>query len=292
MNKTSQVYFLIMPTVVVYALVTVIPVGYLLYLSFWKINVYQPGIYEFQGLENYQILLTSPETWSAIVFTFRFTFFSVLIEFFLGFAIALLFNRESVLMRPARSVLILPMVIAPILASITWRMAMDSNNGIINYLLGFLNINPVKWLSDPKMAPWTVILVDVWQWTPYMFFIITSGLKSVPDVYYEAACMDGANGVQMFWNITVPTIKRVLLIGLIFRTMGVFRAYDSIYGLTGGGPGNVTSNASFYAYRLAFKLNQMGLSAALCIMLLILILIICTNILRFMGEIWNPRTED
>jgi multiple sugar transport system permease protein len=292
MYKKKDAYYMILPTAVVYALITIIPFGYLFYLSMHFMDIYNPDHFSFVGLENYTSLLVSADTWRAIFFTIRFTVVSVFFEFIFGFMLALLFNREIALIRPARSVLILPMIIAPILASITWKMALDSTNGIVNYLLGFIGIDPIHWLSSPKVAPWSVSLVDIWQTTPYMFFIITSGLKSIPDVYYEAARMDGANGFQMFWHITVPTIKRVLLIGLVFRTMGAFRTYDSIFGLTGGGPGTVTANASYYAYRLSFNYNRMGQGAALCIILLILIGIICTNILRFMGEIWNARVDD
>jgi multiple sugar transport system permease protein len=272
--------------------VTLVPVAYLFFISLQKVSIYRPGEYVFRGFQNYLNVLSAKDTWQAMLFTFRFTFCSVLIELVLGFAVALLFNRRNAGagLKTARASLIMPMVIAPILASVTWKMAMDSN-GILNFLLRLLGIAPVRWLTDTALVPWSVVLVDVWQWTPYMFFVITSGLQSLSETYYEAARIDGANARQTFLHITLPLMRKVLLVGAIFRTMGAFRAYDSIYGLTGGGPGNITSNASLYAYKLAFKFDLIGESAALCILLLVVIMAVCVNISGFMGEIWENKAS-
>ncbi|WP_320968549.1 MULTISPECIES: sugar ABC transporter permease [Hungatella] len=292
MKKNKRIYLMLLPTVLVYACISAVPIGYLFFLSLHKTSIYTPGQFTFIGLENYMSILRSSEVWQAIAFTFQFTISAVSIEFVLAFAIALLFHRKIKGIGAARSLLIIPMVIAPVLAAVTWKMAMDSNNGVINYILGLLHIHPINWLADPKTAKASLVIVDIWQSTPYLFFVITSGLQSVPEVYYEAARIDGASRYQLFWNITVPSLKNILMIGLIFRTMGAFRAYDSIYGLTVGGPGNATSNASFYAYKLAFTFDQMGESAALSIVFLAIILLICAGMSNFMGEIWNAKTED
>jgi multiple sugar transport system permease protein len=286
----SKGYFrLIFPTMFVYSLVTIVPIAYLLYTSFHKSSIYNPGISEFVGFGNYAQLLKSSEFWRSLQFTFIFTCGSVVIEFILGFTIAMLFHRSFVGLKFARSILIIPMVLAPIIVALTWKMAYDPSFGIINYLLSLIGIEGPSWLGDSHYAVISIILVDVWQWTPYMFFVLTSGLQSIPEDYYEASKIDGATPLKSFIHITIPMMRKVMLIALIFRTMGVFRAYDSIYGLTGGGPGVSTTNTPFYAYKLTFQYDSIGPGAAVCILLLIIIMIICYSLSRYMGEIW--RTE-
>jgi multiple sugar transport system permease protein len=280
---------LILPTIIVYSLVTLVPIAYLIYSGLHKTSMYTPGISEFVGLANYKNLLMSGEFWRSIKFTLLFTIGSVVIEFILGFAIALLFNRTFFGIRFSRSILIIPMVIAPILVALTWKMAYDPGFGIINYLLSLVGIEGPAWLSDANTAVISIILVDVWQWTPYMFFVLTSGLQSIPEDYYEAAKIDGASSIKSFIHITIPMLQKVMMIALIFRTMGVFRSYDVIYGLTGGGPGDATTNTPFYAYKLTFLFDSIGPGAAVCILLLLFIAVICYSLSRYLGEIW--RTE-
>ena len=282
---------LIFPTVAVYSLVTIIPVLYLINASFHKTSIYMPGVSHFVGLDNFKAVLFSSEFWASMKFTFLFTGGSVFVQFVIGFAIALLFNRSFVGVKLARSVLIIPMVIASILVAVTWRMAYDPAYGIINYLLSLAGIKGPAWLSDPHSAVYSIILVDAWQWIPYMFFVLTSGLQSIPEDYYEASKIDGASPIQSFVNITLPMMQKVIVIAIIFRTMGVFRAYDLIYGLTGGGPGNATTNAPYYAYKLTFLFDSIGQGAAVCIVLLVLISLICYSLSKFLGEIWGGEAR-
>jgi multiple sugar transport system permease protein len=289
---TNKGYFkLIFPTIFIYSLVTIVPIIYLIYTSFHTTSIYKPGVNKFVGFGNYAELLTSSDFWRSLQFTFIFTGGSVFIEFILGFAIAMLFNRTFIGLKFSRSLLIIPMVLAPIIVALTWKMSYDPQFGIINYLLSLAGIEGPSWLSSSRNAIISIILVDVWQWTPYMFFVLTSGLQSIPDDYYEASRIDGATPMKSFLYITIPMMKKVMLIALIFRTMGVFRAYDVIYGLTGGGPGDSTTNTPFYAYKLTFLYDSIGPGAAICILLLIIILIICYGLSRYMGEIWRTDSK-
>lgn len=291
MNNKGYLKY-IFPTIIIYSLVTILPLVYLVYLSMQKLSIYKPGVVSFVGINNYITLLKASEFWDAIVFTFVFTISSVVIEFILGLAIAVLFNRNFIGIRFLRSVMIIPMIIAPILVAITWKMAYDPGFGIINYFLSLIGIVGPQWVSSAKTAGISIVLVDVWQWTPYMFFVFTSGLKSIPEVYYEASRIDGATMLQSFRYITIPSLQKVMMVAVIFRFMGVFRAYDLIFGLTGGGPGNATSNAPFYAYKLGFVYDSMGEGAAVSVLLLILILVICYNLSRFLGELWGGEKSE
>ena len=250
-------------------------------------SIYSLSNLTFVGLKNYWTVLRTKEFWSALVFTFEYTFGAVALEFVLGFLIALLLNRKFRGLNLCRSLLILPMVIAPILASVAWKTALDSTNGIVNYLLKQIGIRPAQWLTGIPLVKFTVMMVDAWTNTPYLFFVITSGLQSIPEDYNEVARIEGAGKLQKFWYVTLPTLKPVLLLGLIFRTRGAFRSYDLIYGLTSGGPGSVTSNASYYAYKLGFKYNSIGQGAAVSTLLLIIIMLICVGISSFMNGLWS-----
>ena len=282
--KRRQHIFLILPTIVVYSIVTIIPFVYVLYLSVCKWILYDPTIRGFCGLGNYIEILTSRSFWKAVQVTLTLTMGSVLVEFIIGFGIALLLYQPFKGAKFVRSILIFPMVVAPIVVSLIWRTAYDPDFGLINYALSLIGINGPNWLASPQTALLSVMLVDVWQWTPYMSLILISGLQSLPQYFYEAAEIDGASKVQSFFYITIPLLRQVILIAIIFRTMGVFRSYDLIYGLTSGGPGSATTNASFYAYKVAFLEGSIGKGSAASVILVIFVMIICYYLSEFMGE--------
>jgi multiple sugar transport system permease protein len=272
--KWRKPYALLTPTLSVYALVTVVPLFYLLFLSTQRYGLFNPTSRGFVGLGNYIEVLSSQDFWHAIWVTAVITVSSVFIEFVLGFAIALLLNSNLPGVGIVRATLIYPMVIAPVLVALTWKTAYDPDFGLINYVLSTLGISGLGWISDASTALPSVILVDVWQWTPYMALILISGLKSLPTYFYEAAEIDGASSFQSFRFITIPLLKQVMLIGIIFRTMGVFRAYDLIYGLTQGGPGDATTNGSFYAYKTAFVEGSIGRGSTVAVILVIVIMLV------------------
>lgn len=265
---------LLLPTIIVYGLVTIVPLAIVLYLSAYRWLLYDPTIREFRGLGNYAALLSSPDFWNAMRVTLVFTVGSVGIEFLLAWGVALTLNTSFRGVRFIRAILIFPMVIAPIIVALTWRIAYDPDFGLINYLLSLVGLPGLGWVADARTALGSLILVDVWQWTPYISLILLSGLQSLPQEYYEAAEIDGASAIQTFWLITIPLLRQVMMIAIIFRTMGAFRAYDLIYGLTYGGPGNATTNASFYAYQVTFEQGLVGQGSAISMFLVLVIVLV------------------
>lgn len=280
MNRQLQPLLLLCPTLVVYAAVTLAPIANVVYLSLQDWSLSKPDERSFSGLENYLWLLSSPAFWSALYVTVLFTVVSVLIEFILGWTVALALNKQQPGVRIVRSILIFPMVIAPIIVALTWKTAYDPDFGLINYVLGLVGIEGPLWIASPATALMSLIMVDVWQWTPFVALVLLSGLQSLPQDVYEAAKIDGASRGATFWFVTIPLMRQVMLIALIFRTMGAFRAYDQIYGLTAGGPGNATTNASFLAYRTTFEQGFVGRGSAVAITLVAVIGVVAFFLLR------------
>lgn len=280
MARRTQPLLLMAPTLVVYAAVTVVPLVIVIYLSTQRWILVDPSARAFVGLQNYVDLLFSRPFWNAMGVTAIFTVGSVAIEFLLGWVVALTLNRNFPGVRIVRAILIFPMVIAPIIVALSWKTAYDPDYGLINYALGLIGVRGPLWIADTSTALLSLIIVDVWQWTPFVALILLSGLQSLPSDLYEAAEIDGASKFHAFRFITVPLLSQVMLIALIFRTMGSFRAYDLIYGLTAGGPGGATTNASFLAYRTAFEQGFIGRGSAISLTLVIVITIVAYFLLR------------
>lgn len=286
--KQRSVVPLLLPTIIVYAAIFLIPLGYVLYMSTLKWNIIS-FVKEPYGLQNYFDILRDNNFWNALWVTFKYTISAVSLELLFGYAIALLLNMKAKGGGVVRSVLMLPQFIAPILIALTWRTVFNPDFGLLNYLLGVIGLKGSLWVSSTHSAFASVMLVEVWQWTPYMAIILFAGLQAIPPQYYEAARIDGANRWQILRKITLPLNGMVTGVAIIFRTLGAFRSYDLIYGLTNGGPGNVTTNASLFAYRLAFEEGYVGKAAATCVILLIVIIVICVFLSRSLGDIWATK---
>ena len=287
MKRQEVSIFLLLPTILVYSAVFAVPLGYVLFMSTLKWNIVS-FVKEPYGLSNYLDVLRDRNFWSALRVTFVYTISAVLIELVLGFLIALILNLKTRGGGVVRSVLLLPMVIAPILVALAWRTLFNPDYGLLNYLLGLVGVQGSLWTSSTRSALASVMIVEAWQWTPYMALILFAGLQTLPIQYYEAARIDGASSWQALTRITLPLMRTVAGVAVIFRTMGAFRSYDLIYGLTNGGPGNVTTNASLFAYRVAFEEGYVGKGAAICVLLLVVIIVICTFLARSLGDIWQP----
>ncbi len=161
-----------------------------------------------------------------------------------------------------------------------FRFMMNDQYGIFNYLIELLGMSRTAWLSEPHLALPALIVTDIWQWTPFMMIILLAGLKGLPDEPYEAAMIDGASSWQSFRYITIPQLSRIIYIALLLRTIDAIRIYDSIYMMTKGGPINVTSTMSWIVYDRGFKFLDFGYGAAICIVLLVIVVTLLTLVLK------------
>lgn len=227
---------------------------------------------DFVGLDNYVYWLTNDKFWNALANTVCFTIGAVFIEVALGLFLATLINKISVGLGVIRTLLMLPLMVSGIVVSLMWKILLDPTLGIINYVIQLLGFKASPFLGGVTTAMPSIILIDVWWQTAYIFIILTAGIKSLPVEPFEAAKVDGANSWQSFWYLTLPMVKPVLLVAIIFRTIDCLKVFAIIYGTTGGGPGQVTEAIQTLAYRTAFSFLEMSRGMTLMVIFSVMIM--------------------
>lgn len=261
-------YLLLAPAVAALLALSIYPLFYAVTVSFQTGS----GRNARWTLQNFSRLVADGFFHDALAHTFIYASVALAFEFFLGLGLALLFNREMRGRRFFRATLLLPMMLPPVVAGVVWRLMLNPNFGAINGVLKAFGVNTdaLTWTASPKLALASVIAVDVWQWTPFIFLILLAGLQAIPEEPYEAALVDGASERRIFFDITLPLLKPAILVALLLRTMDLLRVFDQIFILTEGGPGFATETISLYIYRAAFRFSDFGYAAAMSFVLLIL----------------------
>jgi multiple sugar transport system permease protein len=235
-------------------------------------------------LENFARLAGDRFFLDALGHTFIYASAALTLEFLLGLGLAVLLNAELRGRSFVRAALLVPMMLPPVVVGVVWRLMLNPDFGAINGTLkaAGLNTEALTWLASPRLALASVIAVDVWQWTPFMFLVLLAGLQAIPQEPYEAARVDGASAWQTFRHITLPLLKPAILIALLLRTMDLLRVFDQIFILTEGGPGFATETVSLYIYRTAFRFFDFGYAAAMSFVLLLLTNIISLLYIRLL----------
>lgn len=275
-----SLHILTMPALLVLVALTVVPLLFSFGIALFDYNITKPQNMSFVGLNNFLRALQDDLFRSAIKITVIQVIATVAGQMFLGMAIALLLSREFKGAKLMRSLYIIPMMITPVVSGIMWRMMLNADLGIINYLLGKLGIGAVNWLGSPGMALVAVIVTDIWLSTPMVTMILLAGIQGISQDYYDAAVVDGANTPQRFLYVTLPLVKPMILLALLFRIMDAIRRYDSIMAMTAGGPGTATQTLNIYAYYQGFSYFNIGYSSALSMILLICIFVISLVLLK------------
>lgn len=273
-------WVLLIPVFALFVGIALYPFIYGVYLSLCTYNPIM-GL-SFRGIGNYIELFMDPRFLDALRTTFIFVGVAVAMEFFLGLGVALLVNRDFWLKRGIVSFLYIPMVMAPIAVALMWRMLYSADYGPANYFLLSLNLTgrKIAWLSETKYALMSLIVVDLWQWTPFMFLVLYAGLQSVPPELREAAEVDGASSWQIFKFITIPTLLPFIILALLFRVMDAFKFFDPVAVLTKGGPGTSTELVSWLGYLTGFTYFKLGYAAAMGIILFVIVLVISQWLLK------------
>jgi multiple sugar transport system permease protein len=276
-RKNLFPYLLWLPTLVLLLFMVVYPTIYLLWNSLYQSNAMTLGTSIFVGLGNFVDVFMEPELRAILVRTIVFVVGALGLEFLLGTILALLVSRYILRGQALFKILfITPMLMTPVAIGLVWRWMYDPTKGIINYTLGLVGISGPSWLGDPTAAMAAVIIAEVWQWTPFVFLGVLAGLSALPNEPIEAAKIDGANGWQVFRYVTLPLLAPILSVVFIFRFIDVFKAFDIIYVLTEGGPGNATSILPWRIYQEAFRYYNTGYASALSWILLIFIIAVYT----------------
>lgn len=273
-NRTTP-YLFLAPAVIVLAVALIYPVGYMVWASFLNWNPSQRiGHAEFVGLANYARLLDDAQFRESFGVTLVFAATVVSVEMVLGVGLALLLDRELRGMSVLRTLFILPMMIAPIVVGLMWRYMYHPTVGILNRTLKSLGLDPIPWLSDPTWALVSVIIADVWQWTPFIFILSLAALQSLPRSTMEAARIDGATAWQTILYVKLPLMMPVLVVTALLRLIDAFKVLEVILVLTNGGPGLSTEILSLRISRTASEFRELGTAAAMSNLLLILLMIL------------------
>jgi multiple sugar transport system permease protein len=278
-------YALAAPSLTVLFLIILFPVLSALYTSLHEYTLIAPNFDTFTGFENFRLALGDAEFRHSSWLTVRFVVGVVLLEFVIGFAVALMLNKVERFKPIYYAILLCPLLMNPVIVGLIWRMFLHPNLGIVNYLLSTINLGPVNWLGDTKIAIWTIIMVDIWHQVSFMIVLLLAGLASLPKEPYEAARVDGANAFQCFIHITLPMMRTVIIVTLLIRLIFAVKTYDLIYIMTRGGPGIATDLLSYFIYRTAFVGLNIGEASAMSIILLTAILGLTVYLYRYMRAI-------
>jgi multiple sugar transport system permease protein len=284
-NGAWAPYVFLTPTVVLFLCIFLFPALFIIHSSFFRWNMLKPQAGKtFIGLKNFSDLLTNDQFLQALIVTGKFVLYSTPTGLLLGLGLALLLNRSYRGKKWIQGALLSPMMVAPVAIYLSWRFLLEPTFGVVNYVLGWFGIMGPGWFSDASTALISVVMVDVWSTVPFVFLVMYAALQAVPQDPVESAQVDGANRWQIFWNVTLPAIKPVLLVVLIMRIMDTIRIFDNIYVLTRGGPANATRTVQFLDYELAFNAFDIGKGSALALMIVCLILLVGSLLIREMNR--------
>ncbi len=277
-------YLLIAPSLAVLAALSIYPLLYIIKISFQK----GTGEATQWSLDNFARLFSDSFFLAALAHTFLYAVIALTLEFFVGLGLALLVDRPFRGRGVFRALLLIPMMLPPVVVGVVWRLMLNSDFGAVNGTLKAMGLDTesLTWTASPALAFASVIAVDVWQWTPFLFLVLLAGLQAIPQEPYEAAMIDGATAWQTFRTVTLPLLRPAILIALLLRTMDLLRVFDQIFILTEGGPGFATETVSLYIYRTAFRFFDFGYAAAMSFVLLAL-----TNIISMIYIRWLQRQE-
>jgi multiple sugar transport system permease protein len=264
-------YIQVLPLLILLVVLTVFPTLFAYYISTQSVKLSELDAARFVGLDNFAYTLGDHEFWDALWFSVRFAAITVAIELLFGFGIALWFNRKNLPgKRIMLSFMLLPIMVSPALLGIMFRLLLNTFVGPLAYYLKQIGL-PGDRLLTPDYLLVTLIVIDVAQWTPFVFLILYSALQTVPKELYEAASVDGAAPRQKMRWITIPIITPFILIAILLRSIDSFKIFDMIYVLTGGGPGTLTTTISIYIYKMAFNTNDLGRASAASLLLLLVL---------------------
>jgi multiple sugar transport system permease protein len=271
--------WMLLPAVVLLALTVVVPLGLLLRNSLYHWQFSKPWLTGFIGLENYREMLQDARFGASIWRAFVFIASTVAAEVGLALALAELLSARVRGMSLVKSSFLLPMVLPPIVVGIMWRIMYHPSLGIVNYFLRLIGLDRA-WLAEPNLALFSLVAVDVWQWTPFLLLMFLAGYAAIPQELYEAAHVDGANRWHRFRDVTLPLLRALIVVGVLFRTVDGMKIFPTIHIMTEGGPGEATEVMNYYAYKIAFAYSNVGYSSALSFVMFLIAIVVSVGLIR------------
>jgi multiple sugar transport system permease protein len=261
-----------MPAVSFVLIMMVFPIIYTLRISFyeWSMSATTPP--KWVGISNYSALFADGRFWHAVGSTFYFTFAALILETVLAVAIALLLYRDFKGKNIVKTLFLLPMVATPVAMGLVWMLIYEPTIGIANKLLKSLGLDPLLWLASPSQVIPSLVIVDVWEWTPMIALIVMAGLSTLPSDPYEAADVDGATMWQKFTYITLPLLRPTIVVAVMLRLIDVLKTFDIIYATTQGGPNLASETLNVYGYVLGFQYFKLGMASSLLVIFFALVM--------------------
>jgi multiple sugar transport system permease protein len=273
LSDRAIAWWFIAPTILLLLAINIFPLIWTIYLSFTNYRANRPNeALQWVGLKNYARVLTDSDVWETLQVTAHFLCWTILLQTLLGFALALLVNKQFKGHGFWTTIILLPMMLSPAVVGNFWTFLYQPQIGLFNHVISFFTgIDPSSFemIGSVNLAPWSIVIVDTWMWTPYVMLICLAGLRSIPDYIYEAAEVDRASQWRQFWSITVPMVLPFLMLAILFRGIENFKMFDLVVELTSGGPGSITELASINLKREAFEKWRTGYSSAFAIILFV-----------------------
>jgi multiple sugar transport system permease protein len=276
-RQRSYRYFTL-PALLVVGAVIVFPWLFTVYMSAfdWKIG----SVAHFVGIDNYTTLMTNRRFIEAIVHTFYFTLLAVVFPLLIGTVAALIFHREFPFRGALRGIFTMPMMATPVAIALVWTMMFHPQQGVLNYLLSLVGLPPSLWVYSPTLVIPSLVLVEIWHWTPLVMLIVLGGLATLPTEPYESARLDGAGEWQVFRYLTLPMIAPFLVVAAVIRTIDAVKAFDTIYVISQGGPGTASETINLYLYLQAFAFYNVGNASAVVVVFFVIILALALLLLH------------
>ncbi len=273
LSDRAIAWMFITPTIVLLLAINIFPLIWTIQLSFTNYRANRPNApVRNVGTDNYHSILTDPDIWAAMQSTAHFVFWTILLQTLIGFALAYLIDRKFRGHAFWTTVILIPMMLSPAVVGNFWTFLYQPQIGLFNYAVSFLTGVPpssFEMIGSVRLAPWSIIIVDTWMWTPYVMLICLAGLRSIPEYLYEAAEVDRASRWRQFWTITVPMALPFVMLAVLFRGIENFKMFDMVNLLTSGGPGSTTEVASITLKREAFEKWRTGYASAFAIILFV-----------------------
>jgi len=272
-SEQGLAYLLLSPVLILVGGLILVPVLGTFITSFFRNVTFMPPA-KFIGIRNYARLIKDPQFWQSLRFTVAFSAVAVALESILGMFYALVINEKFKFRGIMRAIVLIPWAIPTIVSARIWQLMYNYSYGLLNYVLVHFHLctHPINWLGSPVSAFFSIVTADVWKTAPFMAILFLAGLQAIPQSLYEAARVDGASISQQFWRITLPLLKPIIVIALIFRTIDSLRIFDLIYVLTGGGPGGSTSSVSMYGFK-SYILGDFGYGSTVSVITFLLIFV-------------------
>ena len=273
LSDKAIAWIFVTPTILLLLAVNIYPLFYAISMSFTNFYANKIGKeIKWVGLKNYIKVLGKESVWERMQITANFMFWTLLIQALIGLGLALLLNKKFKGNELLTTLIVLPMMLSPAVVGTFWTYLYNPQVGVFSYIMNFFyNFGPIDMIGSSVLAPWSIVIVDTWMWTPFTMLICLAGLRSIPDYLYEAAEVDRASRWQQFIYITLPSVLPFLLLALLFRGIENFKMFDMVVELTSGGPGSATELASIQLKREAFEKWKTGYSSAYAVILFVTI---------------------